>query len=470
MTNQIKRAFLCCIFLVNGITYAQQPALIKFGWDYPDVDQLSSILTRYQNTPFDGICFSLQRTIMEAFDTGVQKASYFEYDKLQQLKWGKYTHNFIILRGYAKTGGSWFDDAAWEKISKNMRSLSKAMTNNKVKGILFDPEYYLENKLLNPWTYSKEQYPAHDFPAVQAKVKKRGSQFIKALQAYKQDLSFLSIWLTSLIAEEKKYTALQDTRHALLLSFIEGILEGKYSTVTVVDGNEYAYWNYKPSQFLNSREFLRRNLGDLVKSKKAKSLATAVKVAQPIFYDGLLAVAPSFEKKFSTEVKWKWLEENIRYAMATSDGIAWFYSERVDWWRNKVNDTLRDVLQHVKNQLNSNSRLQRKSSIEKLYPGSTPSVNDGKGYFYFADVKTPMQTGKEAFSYKLNITDRRLTIDFKEQPPDSVMVYLNNRLVSTSYPRNYQQSISLPSFSKGILVILSKYKDNLEASAILVRR
>ena len=81
-----------------------------------------------------------------------------------------------------------------------------------------------------------------------------------------------------------------------------------------------------------------------------------------------------------------------------------------------------------------------------------------------------MQTGKEAFSYNLNLTERRLTIDFKEQQPDSVMVYLNNRLVSTSYPRNFQHSISLPTFSKGILVIFSKYKDNLEGSAILVKR
>ncbi|MEJ7587425.1 MAG: hypothetical protein WKI04_07675 [Ferruginibacter sp.] len=147
----MKRALFIVFFAACSLMgYTQRPKLIEFGWDYPDVDQLSKGLPAMQNTPFDGICFSLQRTIMDAFDTAVLKDSYFNFEKLRKLQWGKYSDNYIILRGFGATGSRWQDDRAWKIFIKNMQSLSKAMQAGRVKGILFDAEYYFDDSLRNP--------------------------------------------------------------------------------------------------------------------------------------------------------------------------------------------------------------------------------------------------------------------------------------------------------------------------------
>lgn len=463
---------LACFIIFTPFSFkafAQKPVLIEFGWDYPDINQVSNRIDSMQNTPFDGICISLQRTIMEAFDTVAKKGNYFEYKKLKSLKWGKYTDNYFILRGFSKTGGNWFDDKAWITISKNMASLSKAMLIGKMKGILFDPEYYYEDKLYNPWTYSKTQYPSKSFEEIQEQVRKRGSQFIIALQQYKTDLSFISIWLTSLIAEEKKYTPFEGTRHALLLSFIEGILLGKNKKVKIIDGNEYAYWNYKPSQFFEAADFLRKNTFDIMKTKRAKQSVANIEIAQPIFYDGLLAKTPSFELGLDNATKWKWMEENMKYAIATSGSITWFYSERLNWWQNKVNDTLINILQNSKTVFTS-PVVAKKNKALKKEPANPNynNVNEEKGYFYFANSKTPMKTGALAFTYKLNTNTKRLNISFAEKLPAEINVFANNRLSQAIKPINFTEILNLKNFSKGKLFILAKYNDTLEASAIQI--
>jgi len=453
--------FVCLLFATPFNSFAQKPVLIEFGWYYRDVAQLSQQLDSMQHTPFDGISFSLQRTIMEAFDTIEKKDAYFECKKLKSLKWGKYKNNFIILRGFSKTGGNWFSDSGWRTISKNMNGLSKAMLTGKVEGILFDPEYYYEDKLYNPWTYNKSQYPSLSFEEVQNKVRARGTQFIAALQKHKTDLTFLSIWLASLIAEERKYTPLEGTRHALLLPFIEGILLGKNKKVKVVDGNEYAYWNYKPSQFLESAGFLRKNMVDLMKTKKAKAAVADIGIAQCVFYDGLLGRAPSFEKGLANNVKWKWLEDNLKYAFAASDHIVWFYAERLNWWDGSANDTLLNML---------NAARQVYSVKKPALTKAKSTITDmrfASGSFYANNTKTPMQEGGKALTIKWVPKKRNLDMQFYDKKPLQVAVFVNNRLVKNIEPLGMKQSIVLKEMNIVNITVVTKYEEKLEASATL---
>lgn len=458
--------FSCC----NLTAVAQRGTFIEFGWDYPDVSQLNTDLPSMQNTPFDGICFSLQRQILEAFDTTLQLPAYFEQDKLKQLKWGKYNNNFIILRGYGKMGGSWFDDTRWKTISSNMRNLSKALASPEISGVLFDPEYYYEDPLYNPWTYSKKQYPHHSFAEMQLQVKKRGIQFIKVLQKYKPDLAFLSIWITSLVVEDIKLTPLEGTRHALLLSFIEGILTGKKNTVKVIDGNEYGYGYMKPSQFLDAANYLRKNLAELMQSGKGREEALKIEIAQPLFYDGLLATNPSFERGISTKAKWKWLEENTKFAMAASDDITWFYSERLNWWKGPVNDTLYQLLTSNKNAQNTNVAIKSKATMADRLAIRTKNINTGTGYYYIVQAKKPMNNGGPAFNYQLNRSSKKLTLQFPDKIPDSIFIFINNGLHKSLSPISTKQVVALSNFKKGKVVILARYPDNTEASAIEIYR
>jgi hypothetical protein len=454
------------LFALNAA--GQKGTLIEFGWDYPDVSQMSTRLPLMQNTPFDGICFSIQRHILEAFDTLLKNTSYFRLEQLKNLQWGKYQSNFIILRGYGKLGGLWYDDNAWDTITANMANLSRAIANPGIRGILFDPEYYNPDPMYNPWTYSKKQYPDKSFNDVRAQVKIRGSQFITALQQYREDFSFLSIWLTSLVVEDLKVSPLEGTRHALLVPFFEGILEAKKETVKVIDGNEFGYWYKKPSLFLESGDYLRKNLEKLLKSRKAKAEVANVEIAQPVFYDGLLAKSPAFDKGLSPTAKWKWFEENIKYAMASTDDITWFYNQKINWWQEPVNDTLYQILENNKSVQRTNARLSNKPTKDGQLTGRVENINSGVGYLYSEAPKNPMQTGEAVFAYKLDQANKTLSFDFRDKIPASLCIYVNNTLVKDVSPASRKQDIALKKLVPGKYVMLVKYPDKTEASAIEV--
>jgi len=347
-----------------------------------------------------------------------------------------------------------------------MSNLSKALTNPGIKGVLFDPEYYYADQLYNPWTYNKKQYPNQSYTEVKAQVKKRGAQFIKALQEYKADLSFLSIWITSLVIIEKREAPLEDTRHALLLPFIEGVLEAKQSSVKVIDGNEFGYYYSNPAQFLETSSILRKELVQLMESGKAKAEALKVEIAQPLFYDGMVGIAPSTDRGFSTTAKWKWVEENTKFAMAATDDITWFYSERLNWWNGPINDTLYQVLDHNKKSQATNLSVKTKATIPDKLAIRTPNVNNGTGYYYLYDLKKPMKTGEPAFSYQFNKRSKQLLLSFKEKIPATLSVYMNNVLFKTISPTGDTMVVKLDKFQKNKVAILAQYADGSQASAI----
>ncbi|MEO6732476.1 MAG: hypothetical protein ABIN01_14755 [Ferruginibacter sp.] len=470
MRNLYKISIFYILLTISNFTsFAQTPKIIEFGWDYPHVDQLSKGLSKMQNTPFDGICFSLQRGIMEAFDTVLNKENYFEYNNLKTLQWGKYTDNFILLLGYGQTGGHWLEDGPWKVIIENMEGLSKAMKGGAIKGILFDPEYYLENPLNNPWTYNKTQYPNHSFKSVQSMVKKRGIQFIRALQKSRSTFSFLSLWMTGLIEADMKNLPLENTRQALLVSFIEGVLEGKNKTVTVIDGNENAYWYSSPSQFLESTVNFKKNMALLMTSKKAISAVRDIELAQPVFYDGLMALAPEFERRLNNINKWKWLEENTKHAMVFSDRYVWFYSQRIDWWKSKPNDTLIQILKNSKLGFNSASFFKKENKVSlKRAAINTVSERIEKGYFYSNHPKAPWRTEQVAFTFQWIAGAKTLQINFVDRVPESIIVFANNILFELSTHKVSTMKVNLRKFNKGKITVLAKYGNGVEAFGVQV--
>lgn len=444
--------------------YSQNVKIIEFGWDYPDIHELSTRLDSMQNTPFDGICFSFQKNIMEAFDVTLKNDSYYEFKRLQSLKWGKYSNNFIILRGFSKTGGNWFNDKAWKNISENMINLSRVMKIKNIKGILFDPEYYYEDELFNPWTFSSEQYPGKTLLQVQNQVKQRGKQFISSLQKLESSFTFISIWMASLIAEEKKYTPLKDTRHVLLISFIEGLLEKKNKNVIITDGNEYAYWNSKPSQFLEAKSLLRNTMSELLHSEKSKKEVENIQIAQPVYYDGLMGTNSPIGKELKRNIKWKWLNENLKYAIASSDQYLWFYSERYNWWRGPANDTLLTILKENKASFNKTRGPDENYTTLFVKRNSYDNINSQKGYY----VDTNEVKNEPAFNFFWNQELRELILNFCNKIPLSTFIYINNILQKEFRPSNLNEGVGLPAFTNGRLVIINKYKDTTESSAIYI--
>jgi hypothetical protein len=460
MPMALKHQYLTLLLLLAGsnlLSVAQKPVILEFGWDYPDVRQLATSLPNMQAAPFDGICFSLQNRITEAFDTTQHPERFFEWEQLPGLPWGKYTHNYLILRGFSKHGGHWTDDRAWQKIRFNMQRLSESLRTGGLRGILFDPEYYYADSLYNPWTYSRAQYPAHNYSEMTAIVRKRGREFMEALQTSAKNFDFLSIWLTSLIDEDRKLMPLEKTRHALLIPFIEGMLLEKQPGVRIIDGNEYAYWYRKPSSFVTAAARLQNSTRELFSTAEAKALVSNILTAQTVFYDGLLARHPSFNKNVCSTDGWHWLQENLKMAIATStSGIVWFYNERVNWWKDAVNDTLVNILSASRKGF-----LPGENQRARLIP-SPDNLNNGKGYFYGTHPRQPMRPGEIAFTFKRNKTGDRLNMDYGLELPVLVEVYCKGVRILHKKPVARTEQYRIDKKIKGPFIFLSYYKDDRE--------
>ncbi len=188
-------SFFIIVGLLSNAAFSQnkktQKKLIEFGWDYPTISFLKTNLSIMEKTPFDGVVFSFDFDIYNAFDTIQYPDSKFQYDDLSKVQWEKFTDNFLFVRGISLTGAKWLDDGSWIKISKNLKKVSKALAISKARGIGFDPEYYYADSLKNPWVYKASLYNDLSYQQVGDYVRKRGKQFIEALQTYKPDVKIL---------------------------------------------------------------------------------------------------------------------------------------------------------------------------------------------------------------------------------------------------------------------------------------
>lgn len=399
--------------------------LISFGWNYPSVNYLQKNLSQMEQYPVDGICFSFQKEITNAFDTAIKPDSYFQFNQLQDIPWKTFTDNFVILWGCGTTGPHWFDDRAWNKIQLNLKQISKAIQLSNAKGILFDPEYYLTDPNLNPWKYSSDLYQGNSYELVYSKVKERGCQFIKALQYSKPDIKIFCTWLLGLAIEQRKNNAVSSINQALLPAFIEGILEAKNNQATIIDGNETAYWYEKASDFYEARNYLQTNGTSLLKTLKNKNYGK-VQIGQAVYADGLLAKFPQFEKGYDSITKHLWLYNNLLYALASSDEYAWIYTEKTTLWENEKDKSIKLIINKVKESL-ANYKTQRTPGLLKPNP-LRKKINTIKNSALFLQDKNEIQ------------------FNFEDDIPDTIKIYKNSYCVQTiEKPDSRQPRVKLNS-------------------------
>lgn len=434
--------------------YAQKindKKLIEFGWDYPDVDYLkANIHEMEKNSPFDGVVFSFHTPPYYAFDTAQSTTDYFEFNDLSKIEWNKFTDNFISIRGVGKSGPHWTDDDGWLKIVDNLTRISKAIEISKAKGIGFDPEFYLENEQLNPWIYNKQLYPQLSYQQVGEYVKRRGIQFIQALQTYKPDMKILCFWLWGLVAEQNKTQPLINTRMALYPFFIEGMLEGKNNESELIDGNETAYWYSNSKDFITSGEEQRANAKKFLPAFLWPKI-DKVTFAQPIFYDGIFALKPIFDKGNDKATQNRWFRNNLYYALKTTDRYVWFYSEQLNWWK-KPDAVLANIILDVKNKANNNIQniQEKKSGYSSLETLSGDGQSDA------------------GFTFSYSVQKRTLFISNLKKETKTLNIYINSRLIrsvndpqsSTSFTFNKQQS------KKNIIVVAKDNNDHYSIAFI----
>jgi hypothetical protein len=445
----VKKATVLTCFLIVGVgcflhaqTRVTDKKLIEFGWDYPNVASLKTNYDQRQKTPFDGVFFSFDSDIYAAFDTTLFPDSKFKYTDLTKIEWGKFTDNFLLVRGAGHTGPHWLDDKSWENISQNIKKISKALSLSKSKGIGFDAEYYFKDTTLNPWKYRPSWYNNLSYKDVGSYVRKRGKQFMQALQAFKPDVKVFCFWLLGLVNDQNKTNPIEKTSMALYPFFIEGMLEGKNNSSEIIDGNEssYTYQSFVP--FISVGENIRKHQSRLI-SKSLQNKYNNISIAQAVYLDVLYAKIPKFEKGFNKQTKEQWLRDNLYYAFKTTDKYVWFYNERIDWWKNKVDSGLTDIINEVKNKINAELN------------NNSPRIN---GYSLARNFKNKEQDNYRAISYTYQKDKNQLDIKILKDDVKQLLIYNNSHLIynNDSPPPNLTISLKNKYAYKGNLIIMVK--------------
>ncbi len=341
------------IFIVSAICLAVASALIcstasaqsrvkkkiiEYGWDVPYPDFVRDNIREMEKRPFEGIIFRT-KGFDHVFDVRPWSKAELQpqLDTLARIKWDRFTDNMLTLYAANKWNMDWFNDEHWKVIIENMKLFSLAVKSGNCIGVCFDPEPYGEN----PWAYPGA-HKGKSFAEVADQVRRRGQQFVAALQEHKREVKVLSFFFMALfrdVVDEPDPAAraqrLQKNSYALLPAFVVGMLEAASPGTVLIDGNESAYYHENSLEFYKDYHLIRQRAQSLIPEPLRKKYNTNVQAGMALYIDQTLArrtdrkITSNF---LSPEQQLKFFEHNVYYALTATDEYVWCYSERMNWW------------------------------------------------------------------------------------------------------------------------------------------
>ncbi|MBW8040935.1 MAG: hypothetical protein FVQ85_13145 [Planctomycetes bacterium] len=342
-----KRAFslslllltILCLLLHADVFSQQRPKkkIVEYGWDVPYPDFVRDNIRQMEKRPFEGIIFRT-RGFDHIFDTRPWKQDKLQpqLDTLAQIKWKKFTDNFLTLYAASKWNMDWFNDEHWNVIVENMKLFSLAVRRGNCVGVCFDPEPYGTD----PWVYPGS-YKDKSFDQVSSQVRRRGRQFITALQEHMPEIRVLSFFQLGLFGHVVDEPDLKIRRQKLLKqwmpllpAFCIGMLEGAAPGTILIDGNESAYYYENPHKFYQAYHLIRQRAQTLVPQELRKKYNSQVQAGMALYIDQALGkrIVKTISQSMTSEQQLKFFEHNVYYALTTSDEYVWCYSERMNWW------------------------------------------------------------------------------------------------------------------------------------------
>jgi hypothetical protein len=312
--------------------------IVEYGWDVPYPDFVRDNIREMEKRPFEGIIFRT-KGFDHVFDVRPWNKAEFQpqLDTLAQIKWGKFTDNLLTLYAANKWNMDWFNDEHWKVIVENMKLFSLAVKSGNCIGVCFDPEPYGEN----PWAYPG-LHKDKSFAEAADQVRRRGQQFMAALQEHKNEVKVLSFFFMALfpdVVDEPDPAAraqrLQKNSYALLPAFCIGMLEAASPGTILIDGNESAYYHENPLEFYKDYHLMRQRAQSLIPEPLRKKYNTNVQAGMALYIDQTLArrtdrkITSNF---LSPDQQLKFFEHNVYYAVTATDEYVWCYSERMNWW------------------------------------------------------------------------------------------------------------------------------------------
>jgi hypothetical protein len=347
--------------------------LIEYGWDAPTPDFLKQNIKQMEQSPFDGVVVKLHAG-KEVFNRTAYSDLAFTQDRqdLAATKSTRLTDNFLIMWSGTEKGWNWFNNSDWAAAEKNIRNFAKTSKIGNFRGIAFDSESYTNS----PWQYSKQpQQQSKTFKEYQRQVRKRGAQFMKAIQAEQPNPQFLTFGLLSWMRDvfesasdpAKLQQQLANHTYGLWPAFINGMLDATKLGSMIVDGHEFSYYFYSAAPFEDTQTSIIKGARVLVDPINWQKYNRQVKLGQAVFIDLLIDLFPKHMKVspfvktlphfLAPEDGMRLLEHNIYHSLRTADRYTWVYSETPDWWNNKVPPGIEAAIRHAKTKFQNRKPL-----------------------------------------------------------------------------------------------------------------
>jgi hypothetical protein len=328
-----------CVLFSAAVIAQERPEkkIVEYGWDVPYPDFVAYHIREMEKRPFNGIIFRT-KGFDHVFDVRPWKRSELQpqLDTLAKIKWRKFTDNFLTLYAANKQNMDWFNDEHWKVIEQNMKLFSLTVRSGNCVGVCFDPEPYGTD----PWVYPGK-YKDKSFQQVNEQVRRRGRQFITALQEHVPNLRLLSLFQLGLfghIVDEPdpklRQQKLLKKWMPLLPAFCIGMLEGAGQKTILIDGNESAYYYESPHDYYRAYHLIRQRALSLVPQELRSKYNAQMQAGMALYIDQALAkrTRQTTSHFLTPEQQLKFFEHNVFYALTTSDEYVWCYSERMNWW------------------------------------------------------------------------------------------------------------------------------------------
>ena len=365
----IKAVLAGTLLCVAAACAAQTPAarldkkLIEFGWDIPYPDYVRTNIRKMEERPFDGIIFRLRggSTVLTPQAWAEEKFAE-DFEHLSQIEWRKFTDNFILM--WSASDQDWFNDEHWQAIEHNVRVIARAARLARCAGVCFDPEPYGTN----PWDYRAAAHAGvKSFAEYEKMARQRGRQFVRAVRSEFPDPKIFTLYQVypfSRILDAVYGTSgaeqLSEHHDALMPAFLNGMLEEGGSQVTIIDGNEQAYYFTELKQYLASYHLMKQLGLQLIAPELRDLYRSQFRAGQALYVDQYFALRKrkTYGNYMTPVERARWFEHNVYWALYTTDEYCWCYSERMNWWSgDRVPEGCEDAIRAARRKLEQGEEL-----------------------------------------------------------------------------------------------------------------
>ncbi|MCC6484916.1 MAG: beta galactosidase jelly roll domain-containing protein [Armatimonadetes bacterium] len=322
------------LFSGQIIASSSSKKLIEYGWDVPSTRFVRENIRQMERIPFDGVVIKIlpkpdssenaQSLGWRVFNKTPIEPAEIEHAvaDLKATTFKRFSDNFIQMIVDNPEGGWW--GPSWKTVCANAALLARVARQGGCKGLMFDPEDYGGNL----WSYAnlvKKDPEKRTWEQYVEQVKRRGREFITAINAEYPDLTMLCLVGPAISSGHLDIT--QD-RYGLLFAFFDGMAEAATPKTVLVDGFEQSYPFLTREQFQAGRRHILGLSREITTNKDA--FDKHIRAGFALWADFAIGWnCCDFQKNWFTPAGFR---ASLAYALEASDRYVWVYSERLRWW------------------------------------------------------------------------------------------------------------------------------------------